>query len=157
MRTIKKNLICRKAKLADIKIYYRWANDPEVRKNSLNTKIISWATHKSWFQKKLKNKNSVLYIFKKNNNTLGQVRFDKAKQNVKISYSIDRKFRRKGYGSKILIQAIKKYKSKFKITLVAIVKFKNIGSIKIFQSLKFRKISRNKVYKFTKIYSSKKK
>ena len=156
MKKIEKNLICRKATLADIKIYYRWTNDPKVRKNSFNTKVIAWKTHKNWFQKKLKDKNSVLYIFKKNNDPLGQVRFDREKRQVKISYSIDRKFRNKGYGKKILTQSIKKYKSKFKITLIGLVKSKNIGSIKIFQSLKFKKILKNKVYQFKKIYNSKK-
>ena len=95
-------LVCRKAKLADIKLYYKWANDVEVRRNSLKQKPISWKIHKNWFLHKLEDRNSVLYIFEKDQNPLGQVRFDRKKNIAKISYSVGKKFRGLGYGKKIL-------------------------------------------------------
>ena len=49
-------LFCRKATLKDMRLYYNWANEPKVRKNSLNNKYISWNFHKKWFKKKIQSK-----------------------------------------------------------------------------------------------------
>ena len=89
MNKTKQNFFCRKAALKDMKVYYNWVNEPQVRKNSCdNKKHISWNIHKNWFKKKIQDKKSVLYVFEKKNVAVGQVRFDKQSKIVKISFSI---------------------------------------------------------------------
>jgi L-amino acid N-acyltransferase YncA len=147
---IRKNIFCRKALLKDMKLYYSWANEVEARKNSLNTQKISWENHKKWFKKKIKNKKSYLLVFEKKNFSIGQVRFDKAYNFVKVSFSISKKFRGLGIGKKMLNMAIKKYKTNKTISLIGEVKSKNLPSIRIFRALGFKEKINNKIYRFKK-------
>ena len=50
------NLIFRKANHGDVLLFYKWANNHLVRKNSLIKKYISFETHHKWFRKKLSQK-----------------------------------------------------------------------------------------------------
>ena len=135
-----------------MKLFYDWTNDPEARKNSLNRKRISWNSHKSWFKKKIRNKKTILYVFKKQDVPLGQVRFDKQNKTVRLSFSICKKFRGRGLGKKMLTMAIRKYKPGKRITFIGEVKTKNLPSIKIFKTLGFIGNISNKIYYFKKIY-----
>ena len=152
MKKTKQKLFCRKAILGDMKLFYDWANDPEARKNSLNRKRISWNSHKSWFKKKIRNKKTILYVFKKQDVPLGQVRFDKQNKTVRLSFSICKKFRGQGFGKKMVKMAIRKCKLGKKITLFGEVRSRNSSSIKIFKSLSFTRDSINKIHYFKKIY-----
>ena len=153
MNKIKQKLFCRKAILKDMKLFYIWVNELEVRKNSLNKKKISWNSHKNWFKKKIQNKKSILYVFEKKDSAVGQVRFDKQNKIVKISFSICEKFRGRGLGKKMLSMAIKKYKPGKKIILIGEVKPKNLSSIKIFRSMGFTGNLIDKIYYFEKNYT----
>ena len=146
----KYRLTCRKAQLSDVRTYYVWAKDKTVRKNAFSKNKITWNSHKVWFKKKLNSKNSNLYLFNHNNSLIGQVRFDRNKNLVKIDYSLKKSFRGLGLGKKIVQLAIKRYKLKKHVTFVGVVKKINIPSIKVFQSLGFHKIVKKKVYSFQK-------
>lgn len=150
MKHKKYRLTCRKAKLVDAKIYYEWVRDATVKKNALSKNKITWNSHKAWFKKKLNNKNSNLYLFNYNNSLVGQVRFDRNKNSVKIDYSLKKSFRGLGLGKKIIKLAMKNYNIKKNLTFVGNVKKSNIPSIKVFNSLGFRKIIKNKIYTFKK-------
>ena len=150
MNIIRKNLFCRKALSRDMKLYYSWANELGTRKNSLNVKKISWDSHKKWYKKKLKDKKSFLLVFKEKNFSIGQVRFDKTYNIVKVSFSISKKFRGLGIGKKMLSTAIKRYKTSKKISLIGEVKSKNLPSIKIFRALGFKEKINKKIYCFKK-------
>ncbi len=129
----------------------KWANDISVRKASKRKKKISFIEHEKWFNKKLKNQNSRMYIFCIKKKFVGQVRFDKVKNKNFISYSVDKKYRRKGYGKEILKKAINKIKKQIKFKEVyAKVKKNNIASIKIFESLSFECYYKNYSYFFKK-------
>ena len=82
---------------------------------------------------------------------VGQVRFDKVKNKNFISYSVDKEYRRKGYGKEILKKAINKIKKqiKFKEVYAKVMK-NNIASIKIFESLSFECYYKNHSYFFKK-------
>ena len=43
----------RNAKIDDIKLYYSWANDESVRKQSFNSKKIYFEVHQKWFESKI--------------------------------------------------------------------------------------------------------
>ena len=152
MNKTKSKLFCRTAALKDIRLFYDWINDSEVRKNSLNKKrYITWDSHKIWFKKKIKNKKTKLYVFNTVNAEVGQVRFEKKNKIITISYSICKNFRGRGLGKTMLSQAIKKYKPNKGTVLLSKVKPRNFPSIKAFKSLGFE-TELNKIYYFRKNY-----
>lgn len=133
------SLVLNTATYNDVKTYFDWANDPEVRSQSYNVDLIKFDDHQKWFQQKLSSKHSVLNIFKAQNTNIGQVRFDILKNKTAlIDYSVDKNFRGAGIGTKMLEMAIKKFKEKFPVSLIAHVNVKNVASIKIFEKLKFK-------------------
>ena len=134
---LQKNLVVRKASQEDIDIYFRWANDPEVRKNSFSSEVIDYQTHTSWFKNHLGSKESSFYIFFTGDQTpVGNVRFKIENDLATLSYLIDEKFRGLGLGKEIILRATKEiFKEYNHLKRVnGLVKTENIASIKAFIS-----------------------
>jgi UDP-2,4-diacetamido-2,4,6-trideoxy-beta-L-altropyranose hydrolase len=135
-----RTLSFRKARTSDVMTYFKWVNEPEVRKNSIHTEPVLIGQHKEWFQNRLKDKESSLFIFEKNKRPLGQVRFDRVLNKAELDYSIDKIYRGKGYGQVILNKAINAYSNENRgVEILAKVKIDNIPSNKVFISLGFAK------------------
>ena len=66
----------RKATLQDKKLIYNWANDPDTRKNSFNQETIKWEDHEAWYDKRMADDNTKMYIFMDFFMAIGQVRLD---------------------------------------------------------------------------------
>ena len=132
----KKNIFSlQKAKQEDAKLLFKWANEPEVRKNALNTDLIEWENHFNWFTNKLSNSKSKIFIFENENTKIGQIRIDKVdKDRWVIDYSIDKDHRGKGYGF-LMTNALLRSYNNFKF--LAIVRSENIPSQKVFEKLNF--------------------
>jgi RimJ/RimL family protein N-acetyltransferase len=94
----------RKPIINDLDIYFNWANDPDVRKNSFDSSTIDLNKHKTWFKSAIANEAYFMLIFKNfEGNYVGQVRIKKENHfNAVISISVDLKFRGKGYGKLML-------------------------------------------------------
>ena len=136
-----RGLTIRLAKTDDTLTYFKWANNKDVRKNSINTAPILLDNHKKWFACKLKSKDSKLYIIEKNGVPLGQVRLDREKNNAEIDYSISQKFRGKGFGEIILKNALKLYALNFpNDKIIAKAKQSNFASNRVFEKLDFKKM-----------------
>ncbi len=87
----------------DMLLYFNWANDESVRNNSFNNTKIELENHKKWFAKKLNDPDCVMFVAYVQNEAVGQIRFDKnAQSDFEIDFSIDKKYRGKGIGAKIL-------------------------------------------------------
>ena len=73
------------------------------------------------------------------NHVIGQVRFDCCNGKATISYSVSNNFRKRGFGYKMVQQAINKINEDFPSTkmIEAKVKESNIASNKIFLGLNF--------------------
>lgn len=133
----------------DLLLVYDWANDNTARKNYFNTNCISLEEHKQWFANALNSEDIHLFIFETSDTKtpIGQLRIDYLGV---ISISIDKKFRGKNLGSKMLAKAIKYIEQKPIYPtldhLVAYIKKENIPSIKIFEKVGF-KLSGNKLIK----------
>lgn len=52
----------RRASLTDTELLFKWANDPETRKNSFHSEPISHEEHVRWFQKKLDSPATLILI-----------------------------------------------------------------------------------------------
>jgi len=134
-------LTIEEASVEDVNILFDWANDLEVRANAFNSKKILWEDHLNWFQSKLKNSNSKIFILRLNGVPVGQIRFDYINKFWEIDYSIDNLFRGKGLGKKIVELGIKKLNSEGFIK--AKVKKTNPVSIRVFQKLGFELVSQD--------------
>ena len=92
----------RKAKTDDLMLFFKWANDALVRKNSISTNTININDHYKWFHGKLKSKDSIMLIMEVNGDSVGQVRFDLVENKAIINYSVDCEYRGKGYGTLLI-------------------------------------------------------
>jgi RimJ/RimL family protein N-acetyltransferase len=97
-------------------------------------------------------------LFELNGIAFGQVRFDLIDENYEIDYSIDKQFRNKGLGSRMLKLAIDDLKKEQKANnIIGKVKNHNIASKKIFLQIGFKEMSTEiieghcyEIFKFTK-------
>lgn len=141
------SIVSRRAEERDIATYFEWANDPSVRKNSINSGEIIWDDHERWFKKKISDKESFLYVFEIKGNPFGQVRFDKEDEYFRIDYSIDRNYRGKGLGTILINEAQRKIvdQAGCQIVLYAEVKSSNVASKKIFEINNFNLLDKKEV------------
>ena len=125
----------REANINDAELLFNWANDINVRKNSINTELIKWENHLNWFNEKLNSNTSKVFILCDSENALGQIRIDLIDNYWNIDYSVDSKYRGLGLGKKLVQLLINK--TVFN-NFNAIVKMQNEISIKIFVDLGFK-------------------
>ena len=128
-----------KFKKQDINFLFKLRNKREVRKYSLNRKTISKKEHEKWFDQKLKDKESKIFIIKIKKHKVGYIRLDK-KEYWQISISIIKKFRNKKIGKKALTILEKKFN---KINIYAKVHFLNKNSIAFFKSCNYDIINKS--------------
>ncbi len=147
----------RLATIEDVRIFYNWANDPEVRSNAINIKEIAYPEHENWFQKKINEPGSSMLIFNSEAENIGQLRIDKTGEEGVITYSIDKTHRGKGYGTKMLEKGAAYFFSKHMGRLTGLVKENNIASIKAFIKAGFTEEAEKKLINgevFVKFYKN---
>lgn len=140
----------REAKLTDSKIIFEWANDPQMRINSFKSEEIDWNSHIIWFNSKLKNNESKIFLLIENDKQIGQIRFDKEFDRVYIDFYISSDFRGRGFGSKILILGVKEIINIWSdITeIIGEVKSENIPSRKAFIKAGFNESKENDYFQY---------
>ena len=129
-----------KFKKKDINFLLKIRNINEVRKYSLNRNIIGKEEHKKWFNQKLKNTKSKIFIIKIGKLRAGYIRLDKKKY-WEVSISILKIFRNKKIGKNALSLLEKKIN---KINIFAKVHILNKNSIAFFKSCNYDIINKNK-------------
>lgn len=130
----------RKASYDDCNRLFDWANDELVRKNSFNTGAIIYEDHKKWFENKIDNINSIIFIAMINDILIGQIRIDIDGDIGIIDYSIDYKYRGKGLGTQVLETIKEVVKSDYKHIkkLLGKVKHDNYSSQRAFRNAEFK-------------------
>lgn len=114
----------------DIKNVFELSNNKTVRQNSVCCEQIAWEDHVVWFLNRIENKKDPFYIIEdKNNNFIGQVRFDSKPEPI-ISISITDAFRGKHLAPAIIKACSAKSGLK---TVFAYIKKNNIPSVKAFE------------------------
>lgn len=130
----------RPAKLSDIDLLFKWANETETRINSFHPQMISYETHCEWFENKFNSTNTLIYIYYNNHIPIGQVRIDiEDNNNGIVDYSIDKEFRGAGHGKIMLSMMedlIRENYPQIK-SLTAFVKTSNNASKKIIEKLNY--------------------
>ena len=131
------NTFLRKATLQDVDLIFEWANDEDDRRFSFNTEKIVYEDHCKWYQRKIDSEDTDIYILLSDDIPIGQCRLDFDDEGALISYFIDKRFRKKGYGKLLLrmIADVTKSEHPSIKRLNAQVKAENIGSKKVFRAL----------------------
>ena len=136
-------IFLRKVQKEDIEQIFAWANDPDARNFSTNTKLITWDEHIVWFEAKLHDINSFFYILTDDKDSkMGTIRFDRKGNQFILSYSIAKAYRGQGLGAEIITLGLDKLKIEVEISIevIAFVKDTNAASFNIFSKLHFEKI-----------------
>ena len=130
----------RKAIVDDMEKYFEWVNDKNVRVNSFQSNQISLNNHIHWFNRKLNDADSYLYVIEKSNIMLGQVRFDVLGKEATIDYSIDQEYRGLGLSKDLIKLAIFQFKmdSRNINKIIAKVKISNLVSESVLISSRFK-------------------
>lgn len=107
MRLILKNkkLLISPVEESHAKCIWEWRNEYATRQMSLNSEFIPWETHKKWFSKLFKNKNSYMYVGIFENQPVSMVRYDLSsnfKNTYEISILVKSKFQGIGLGKELL-------------------------------------------------------
>lgn len=135
-------LLLRKVNPADVDLLYKWANDATVRQNAFHTEAIPYENHVKWFTKTLADKSVYHYILCAGETPVGQIRLNAADGEALIDYSIDARYRGKGYGCRLL-ELVKKQivigKISDVIKLTGQVKYENRASARAFEKCGFTK------------------
>jgi UDP-2,4-diacetamido-2,4,6-trideoxy-beta-L-altropyranose hydrolase len=129
----------RKAEDRDMMQVFEWANDPLSRANSYFSEPIALETHKTWFSKKLKDKNSVIYIAEFENKPAGMIRYDIGEENAVVGILIGKSFRGKGLASDFLRDTAKLYFNESQKPILAYIKKENVASVKSFEKADYKK------------------
>jgi RimJ/RimL family protein N-acetyltransferase len=136
----------RDVSLSDMGQVLSWRNSETCVRYSKSNSAVSSSQHKIWFEDRiLKNSKEPYFIFTKNNQDIGSVRFDLVQQNSKVfltSIIINPEFYGLGFGSKVLSLAISQMIQNFpKLDLTAEIHDENKASIKIFKRNHFKLIN----------------
>jgi len=99
---IARNAHVRFANTNDAKLYFKWANDPEVRANSYQTEPIEWPNHEEWFSRAVASPEGYLLVYSIDDIPAGQMRLKLENDTAVINYSVDATFRGQGLGKWLL-------------------------------------------------------
>lgn len=134
---MKYDIFLRSAVEVDVDRLFDWKNDPETRRNSINSKEVSRDEHAAWFDNMLRTSGHLLLIADDNDVSVGVVRidWDDKHEACDLSFTVAPEHRGKGYGLAIAESAIK---DMGEVRVSAEVKITNIASRRILETLGFR-------------------
>lgn len=135
----------------DFEILFLWRNDDEVVKNSRYQNHISREEFEEWFEERIENKKIHMFILEKGKEKIGQIKIEPSANELLITYSVAKEYRKKGFGKRLVIdleEYIKENKELFMEydELVAYINAKNCSSISVFKSLNFYLKEGNEYY-----------
>lgn len=130
----------RKAVGSDSEMVFNLSNDPDVRQNSINVEQISGEDHRNWFAKKIIEDNYRFFLlFDRNDEFIGQIRFELSDDHAVTSISISGNYRGKGLSKKIIKQGCARIFAEKKSlkNIIAFIRPENNVSINSFTSSGF--------------------
>ena len=104
----------------------------------ISSEKITFEEHQQWFEKKLKDKNSLFLILQFFGNDAGVVRFQIKENHAIIGISISKDFRGKKLAASFLSKSAKYYFKQNSLPILAYVKPSNIASARSFEKAGFK-------------------
>jgi UDP-2,4-diacetamido-2,4,6-trideoxy-beta-L-altropyranose hydrolase len=131
----------RRTREDDCRMFWEWANDPEVRAMSFCSEPVSWESHVGWFVSRQKDPSSLFYVATdQNSRPVGQVRYQLERDRAVLSISISPELRGKGFGKTTLLAATEElFQDSHARAIDAFVKPENRSSLRLFESAGFKR------------------
>jgi UDP-2,4-diacetamido-2,4,6-trideoxy-beta-L-altropyranose hydrolase len=144
-RTILMHL--RNAETEDARLLHDWANDPEVRSMAFASDPIEWEEHKRWFEKRLRDPNTQIYVAVQDSEPVGQIRFDVVSDSAaEVDVHTKPGLRGKGLGTQIISLGVTHFFTKSSVqTIHAIIKPENAKSRRAFEKAGFKEVQKKLV------------
>ena len=140
----KKRLRLRYAKLGDLETLFCWANEQTAKWSSFDRKNISFQEHSKWFKSVLSDKKVIVWIFGQIDIDVGVVRYNRTNGNFRISFYIDKPYRRLGLATLMLNKSLDKITKKFPgIPITAEVREGNAASVQALLKVGFEVSMKN--------------
>jgi len=127
----------RQARAEDAISFFAWVNDPEARRQSLNSRPVAWQQHRVWFSARLESGASRLFVLQAGDLPVGQVRFDHLRGESLVDYSIDPLFRGRGWAVPMIRLGMREVTGAWDGPTRAEVKEGNVASCAVFRKLGF--------------------
>jgi UDP-2,4-diacetamido-2,4,6-trideoxy-beta-L-altropyranose hydrolase len=138
---LKHDVRLRRTREDDCRMFWEWANDPEVRAMSFSSEPVSWEKHVRWFTSKQVDPSSLLYVATdETSHPIGQVRYQLDRDRAVLSISLTPESRGKGLGKTTLLAATEElFQASPARAIDAFVKPENEPSLRLFDSAGFRR------------------
>jgi len=135
-------LTCRPAKRADAELLWRWANDPETRRQSFTKATIPYEAHCAWLDARLGSPTCTILIFGDGGVPVGYARFDLVGDMAEISIAVAPEQRGRGYGRAMLAAALDRHREQrgARVRTRASVLAENKRSLRMFRASGFRDV-----------------
>lgn len=132
----------RRARMEDADLLWRWANDPETRRNSFQKAPIPYAEHLAWLEGRIRSDGTRLWIFSDGDVPVGQVRCDVDAARAEIHISVAPEGRGRGYAKSMLAEALRLIREAYgdQLQILASVFDHNVRSLKLFKACGFQEI-----------------
>ena len=137
----------RPALSTDMGLYFWWVNDPDVRRSSLQTGLISFEQHCRWFHSRLSSDNALMHVLVDSDDLpVGQIRFERLdfdRNQALVSFSLDRLARGHGLAGRLLSLGLDAMRHQWgqQMGVVAEVKSENLASARVFSIAGFRELA----------------
>ncbi|MEQ1905373.1 MAG: GNAT family N-acetyltransferase, partial [Pirellulaceae bacterium] len=139
----------RPAAFTDLIPLFELRNEQEVRNNSLNQSFVTYEQHESWLASKLHDDRCRLFVVvSRNNQVVGQVRFDLTPESISvvISVSLAPEIRGLGLAGAILEESISQASGELDFDeVVAQIRETNVPSRKAFERCGFRDLGEERI------------
>jgi perosamine synthetase len=129
----------RNATMDDADLLLEWANDPDVRRASVNSDPIDRETHVAWLSAKLDDAETAFYICERDGARIGYARAERRDDDsAELAVSVAREQRNGGVGRRLIALASARAQAELGVTRVlARVKQDNASSLRAFESSGF--------------------
>lgn len=119
---------------SDSRLLWLWRNHPGIRKNFFDQKPISWEEHRKWFDSRIKDNKTKIYIASIEKEKIGVIRFEVDTYIVKVSVNLNPSFFGKRLGREIIRLGTEIFFNETRTIKPVIAKIKkdNIASQKAF-------------------------
>lgn len=136
----------RSARVSDARTLWKWANDPETRRASLDSSFILWTDHQRWLRSKLGSREDVRIFIAERPRPVAQVRFERSTPDTAIvSIVVAPESRGMGLGTRALSLACPRAARMLGVRrLWAYVKVDNLGSRALFRKAGFRALRKER-------------
>lgn len=145
----------RRAESSDGILLWKWRNDVEVRRWSFHSEEITLDEHMKWFNSSLDRDDVEIFVLEEESLPVGQIRLSYWYDELVIGYSIDKNYRGRHLGKKIIELAECMLKNDLSLRkdgeyFVAYVQKDNMVSRHIFKTLGFCEEEQRKWIKYVK-------